>query len=250
MDDTQPLKSDEQKQPTSEQVESVSVEEVPQTSSKTFFIGLGMFVVILVAIFLVPRFFNQQPQTLTEIHQETITEGMDTETRYVYNGYSFVFYDNLWYTQISNAITGDLYNIPLHFGPKNLTDIVITGDLDSFFNSLSTTNISNNSYRYYLTFDPQDSELGYVALASGELTQNLVKTFNIAPVSACIQTGTGCETVPIITCNSTDAPVMFLKSGSPTLVYAKDNCITIQGDGPELVRATDRLILKLYNVMI
>jgi len=247
----EPIKTeDTQEKVTPHLVESVSVEETPQTSSKAFFIGLGIFVVILVAILLIPRFFNQQPQTLTEIHQETIAEGIDSETRYVYNGYSFVFYDNLWYTQIANAITGDLYNVPLHFGPKNLTDIVITGDLDPFFGRLPTSNISNYSYRYYLTFDPQDPEMGYVALASGELTQNLVKTFNIAPVSACIQQGIGCESVPIVTCNSTDAPVMLLKSGSPTLVYANGNCITIQGDGPELVRATDRLILKLYNVMI
>ncbi len=248
MDDAQQPK--EPKQPTAQHVESISVEGAPQTSAKSFFIGLGIFIIVLVAILLIPQFFNQEPQTLTEIHQETITEGIDSDTRYVYNGYSFVFYDNLWYTQIANAITGDLYNIPLHFGPKNLTDIVITGDLDSFFGGLTRNNISNYTYQTYLTFDPADEQLGYVALATGEMTQNLAQTFGIAFIPACTQEGTGCETVPIITCDSTDAPVMFLKSGSPTLVYANGNCITIQGDGAELVRATDRLILKLYNVMI
>ncbi len=249
MDDVQPAKSEESKQPTAETVESVSVEG-PQTSSKAFFIGIGIFILVLAAILLIPHFFNQDVKTLSDIHRETITEGIDTDVRYVYNGYSFVFYDNLWYTQIANQFTGDLYNIPLHFGPKNLTDIVITGDLDTFFTGLVGNNISNYTIQTYLTFDPTDEQMGYVALATGEITQNLAQTFGIAFIPACTQEGVGCESVPIVTCDSTDAPVLFLKSGSPTMVYANNNCLTLQGEGPELVRATDRLILKLYNVMI
>jgi hypothetical protein len=250
MDEELKKTEESKEQPTAQTVESISVDEQPQTSSQAFFIGLGIFILLIIAILFIPQFFNQEPKTLTEIHQETVAEGIDTETRYVYNGYSFVFYDNLWYTQIANQFTGDLYNIPLHFGPKNLTDIVITGDLSPFFAGLSGNNISNYTFQTYLTFNPADEQLGYVALATGELTQNLAQTFSIAFIPACTQEGTGCETVPIVTCDSTEAPVLFLKSGSPTLVYADNNCITIQGEGAELVRATDRLILKLYNVMI
>jgi hypothetical protein len=231
----------------SSQTPDTSAEE---DSTKTFFIALGLFIVIIGAIFLIPRFFSEEPQTLTEIHQENLNEQKDTATEYVYNGYSFVYYDGLWYTQIYNQFAEELYNVPLHFAPKNLTDIVITGDINPFFGGILSSNISNSSARYYLTFSPNDPALGYVALASGELSQNLVTTFNIAPVSACTEEGTGCETVPLITCDATDQPVIYLKSGSPTLIYANGNCITIQGEGAELVRAVDRFLLKLYNVMI
>lgn len=220
------------------------------TSTSAFFIGLGLFIVVLLAIFLIPRFFDQGPETLTELHQETLEEDIDEEDRYTYNGYSFVYYDGLWYTQIYNSISEDLYDVPLHYGPKNLTDIVITGDVTPFFNAVLRGNISNTSLRYYLTFDPTDEALGYVALASGELSQNLVTTFNIAPVSACTIEDSQCTSVPLVTCDSTAEPVIYITSGTPTLIYANGNCITIQGEDADLVRAVDRFLYKLYNIMI
>lgn len=219
-------------------------------ASKTFFIALGVFIAILIAIFLIPRFMNQEPLTLSEVHQENLEEGEETETQYVYNSYSFVYYDGLWYTQILNQFSGELYDVPLHFGPKNLTDIIITGDLNEYFSRIAGNNISNYTYQTYLTFDPNEEEMGYIALATGELTQNLARTFGIAFIPACTEEGTGCENVPIITCNSTDAPVVHIKIGTPTVIYAQDNCLTIQGEGKELVRAVDRFLLKLYNIMI
>ena len=220
------------------------------TSTSAFFIGLGIFILVLLAIFLIPRFFDQDPQTLTELHQETLEEDLDEEDRYTYNGYSFVYYDGLWYTQIYNSLSQDLYDVPLHYGPKNLTDIIITGDVAPFFNAVQTSTISNTSFRYYLTFNPTDENLGYVALASGELSQNLVTTFNIAPVSACTLEDAQCASVPLVTCDSTTEPVIYIKSGTPTLIYANGNCITIQGEEAELVRAVDRFLYKLYNIMI
>lgn len=225
-------------------------EDKGKNTSKTFFIALGIFAVILLGIFLIPHFFNKEPVTLSEAHQENLKEGKDTDTQYVYNGYSFVYYDGLWYTQIYNQLSNDTYNIPIHFGPKNLTDIIMAGDLNEFFAGVSRSNISNGTKRYYLTFDPNDTNMGYIALANGELSQNLVKTFNIAPVSACTTEDNQCASVPIITCNTTDQPVIYLKSGTPTVIYAEGNCLTIQGEGPELVRAVDRFLLKLYNIMI
>ncbi|MBI5072481.1 hypothetical protein HZA99_01550, partial [Candidatus Woesearchaeota archaeon] len=184
-------------------------EEKEKKSSKTFFIALGIFALILLAIFLIPHFFNKEPLTLSEAHQENLKEGKDTDMQYVYNGYSFVYYDGLWYTQIYNQLSNDTYNVPLHFGPKNLTDIVIAGDLNAFFGTVSTSNISNGTMRYYLTFDPNDTNMGYIALANGELSQNLVKTFNIAPVSACTAADDQCASVPVVTCNTTDQPVVY-----------------------------------------
>lgn len=218
--------------------------------TKAFFITLGVLIIILIAIFLIPRFFSSNVKTLDDLHEETLAENTDSETAYTYNGYSFVSYDGLWYTQIQNAFSGELYDIPLHYGPRDLTDIVITGDFNPFFISLGGNNISNYTLQTYLTFNPTDENMGYVALATGELTQNVATTFGIAFIPACTDDGEGCENVPTVTCDSTDAPVIFMKSGDPTVVYADGNCITLQGTGTELVRAADRFILKLYNVMI
>ena len=246
MDDTQ--KESTEKKETLGHHSSV---QAGSSSSFPFFIALGVVALLLVAIFLIPRFFaDEGPKTLSQLHEETLEENIDTETQYAYNGYSFVYYDGLWYTQIYNQVTGDLYDVPLHFGPKNVTDIVITGDMNDFFSSLGENNISNYTLQTYLTFNPNDPQLGYVALATGELTQNLARTLGIAFIPACTESGPGCDNVPIVTCENATAPVIYLTSGEPTLVYASGNCIMIQGEGFEIVRAVDRLLLKLYNIMI
>ncbi len=232
--------------------EATEIEKTADTrSTRYFFISLGILVLVLVSIFLIPRLFSDQgPQTLSDLHKKILADGEDSDTAYVYNGYSFVFYDGLWYTQILNQFSQELYDVPLHYGPRELIDVSITGNLNSFFTRVLNTTIANNTHRYYLTFNPDDENMGYVALAAGELSQNLVTTFDIAPVSACIKEGAGCENVPIITCENIDFPVIYLTSGEPTMIYAEDNCITLQGNQAELVRTVDRFILKLYNVMV
>jgi hypothetical protein len=224
----------------------------PLEPTKSFFIALSVLLLVLGGIFLIPHIFQDQgPQTLSDLHGAVVADGIDSDVAYAYNGYSFVYYDDLWYTQVKNQLGGELYDIPLHYGPHDLTDITVTGSLNDYFLNLGTNDIPGDYVlRTYLTFDPEDENLGYVALATGELTQNLATTFGVAFIPACTQEGSGCEGVPIITCDSTDAPVIYLTSGSPTIVYADDNCITLQGDREELVRAVDRFVLKLYNVMI
>jgi len=218
-------------------------------STKTFFIALAVLVLLLLGIFLIPRFFDQGVQTLGELHTENLNNG-DSDTAYVYNGYSFVHYDGLWYTQILDQFSQEVYDVPLHYGPRDLTDVIVYGDLNQFFAEVSQGDINGSFGRYYLTFDPDNENMSYVALAAGELSQNLVTTFNMAPVSACTSEGEGCNAVPIVTCDNTDDPVIYLAVKEPTVVYANGNCITIQGTQEQLVRAVDRFLLKLYNVMI
>jgi hypothetical protein len=221
------------------------------TSTRSFFIALAILGFVLIGVFMMPRLFpDQGPQTLNEIQGMVVAEGLDTETAYTYNGYGFVYYDDLWYTQILDQFSGDLYDVPLHFGPRDLTDVMVAGDLNAFFVGVTQGDIEGNIGRYYLTFDPNGEDMGYVALAAGELSQNLVTTFNMAPVSACSAEGTGCEEIPIITCDNTEDPVIYLMSGESAAVYAADNCIVIQGDKEELVRSVDRFLLKLYNIMV
>lgn len=158
---------------------------------------------------------------------------------YYYNGkFHFVNDGGLWKTEI---IFGNKFiNIPLHYSPRDLENVSIEGEVDSRF---------INSSRLYITFDPGES-IGYIALATAELTLNLVQGMNIGVVAACTTNSTeACYSRPIVACNSTDAGVIYIKESKEPKIIMDGNCITVQGKGTHLVRAVDRLLLKWYRVM-
>ncbi|PIY60599.1 hypothetical protein COY95_00945, partial [Candidatus Woesearchaeota archaeon CG_4_10_14_0_8_um_filter_47_5] len=61
--------------------------------------------------------------------------------------------------------------------------------------------------------------------------------------------GTPCETRPTVTCADRDVPVIYLKKDVYPKVIMDQNCITIQGNGEDLVKATDRLLFQWYGIM-
>lgn len=205
---------------------------------------LIMIVVIigLFALFFFVRFvYNPEAKVLTidDLHKKNL-EGKESDLNYIYNGFSFVKMDNLWYTQVQAR--DSLIDIPLHFGPKELEEIPVTGKIDSFF---------NKQEEIYVTFDPNDTPLGYVALSSAELSLNMAKGINIMPVAACAKNETiACENRPIVDCSDEDKAVIFLKQTDSTgSVKLKGNCIELEGNKEELLKATDRLLFKWYEVM-
>jgi len=146
----------------------------------------------------------------------------------------------LWYTQIRTGNT--LYDVPFHFSPKELEDIKLVGTLNN--------SLFNSEDKIYVTFDPLGSNLQYVALAVGEFDQNIIKSFAKTPVAACIKNETNaCAIRPIITCENTNMPVAFFKEDEKTLVTYDDNCIIIQGNELEIVRATNRMLMQFYGIM-
>ena len=151
----------------------------------------------------------------------------------------------IWFTQVFRQ-DGAIIDVPLRFGPKDVEDVPMTGSLDSGFNKAVV----------YITFDPYvlaDDSLGknlqYFALASAELTVNLAQGMNRQPEAACIESGSrACEDRPIKSCDSDDA-VIYIKYSEEPSVILDGNCATIQGSDWGIVKATDRLLLKLYNIM-
>ncbi len=162
------------------------------------------------------------------------------ETGYIYNGFTFTNVTGLWYTQLQKKETGILYNVPLHFGPRELEKVPLQGNVMPFL---------NNS-KMYITFDPIGSSFEYVALSASELSINLAQTFNITPIAACTTNETkACSDRPIIRCGKTKDATIYLRQANETKTIVEDNCIIVQGRGKDLVRATDRLLLQLFGVM-
>ena|SRR3989344_5347666 len=225
--------------------EKEAPEEIKKGSDKILLWSIFAVVAVLAAIIVLFLFFknaNERASTIEELHALNLKGKLDVEHGYVYNQYSFVKLDDLWYTQVQNTGGTEIYSIPLHYGPKELGDVPAAGRLnDSVF---------NDETNYFITFDPLSANLQYTALAVGEFDQNILKTLGKIPVAACAQNETAsCQTRPIITCDNTAMPVVYFKQKSPTQVIYDGNCIVVQGEGLEIVRATDRLLLGFYQIM-
>ncbi|MEE9525193.1 MAG: hypothetical protein V3V78_01130 [Candidatus Woesearchaeota archaeon] len=201
------------------------------------------FVVIIIIVFaltfLARYFYDDEATTLDELHRKNL-EGEKVGTNYVYDGFSFVFVDNLWYTQVQRK--GDtILDIPLHFGPKELENISIIGE-----------NWKLEDPEVYLTFDPDEgNNFKFTTLAILELSLNLAKGMEIKPVAACTKNETSaCIDRPIVTCASKDKAVIYLKQTNESgKVKLNGNCVELSGEDWELVKATDRFLLQWYGVM-
>lgn len=227
-----------------EEIKEVKSEELDEkkTSDRILIISIGVILLILASVIGLKMLQKDSPETIDDLHLSNLKRELKSETGYIYNGYSFVFANGLWYTQVQNVEGTSLFNIPLHYGPKDMEDIPIKGELNhTLFNSVR---------EIYITFDPLGSELQYVALAVGEFDQSIITAFNKIPIAACDKNETeACATRPIIACNNTDKPVLYIQQKPETKVIYNNNCMIVQGQGPEIVRAIDRLLLNLYGIM-
>lgn len=206
-------------------------------------ISIGAIILIIAFIISFKLFEgDKEPKTIDDLHSLNLKGKLKPNQGYIYNQYSFVFANGLWYTQVQNKAGTTLFGIPLHYGPRDLESIPVEGELNySLFDS---------ERGVYITFDPLGQNLNYVALAVGEFDQNIIKAFNKIPVAACDKNETkACFTRPIITCNNTNKPVLYLQQKTETKVVYENNCIIVQGIGPEIVKATNRLLLNLYGIM-
>ena len=157
-----------------------------------------------------------------------------------YNGFVFEKYAGLWNTQWKRG--NEIYMLRLHYSPLQVQNISIMGD-----NGWKAGNVT------YITFDPDEStDFGYVSLSAAELTLSLTNTFGIAPESACTSNFSGeCEKRPTVKCSdaSGNVSVIYLKKGGQAGVNLNGNCVTISGEGPDIVRAGEKVIYQWYRIM-
>ena len=218
-------------------------EQINKRSDLHFFIAIGIVVILFVGFFGISYALNK-PKIITidELHDKTLEGRLDEDKGYIYNGYSFVKVDNLWYTNVQTIDGSAVFSIPFHYGPREVEDIAIQG-------SINLTSFSE-SKEVFMTFNPDGEDFTHVALATGELDQALIKVFGKIPIGSCDREGNAaCENRPIVTCNNTKQPIFYILEGTETQVTYNDNCIIMEGDGLEIVRAADRVLLDILGIV-
>lgn len=216
--------------------------EPKKASDKSFVWAIIIIVLLLSALFGLRYVLKEEtPLTLDQMYSLCLEGDLDDEICYVHNNvYVFVKLEGLWYTTVWGKDVK--VGVPLHFHPGELKDIPIKG---SYNHSLF-----NQTPHFFITFDPIGIQLQYVALAIGEFDRNMLAAFDKLPIAAClINETTACHDRPIINCTNTKEPVVYMKQEGDTSIILDDNCITIQGEGLDLIKATDLMLLSFYNII-
>ncbi|MBI2546489.1 hypothetical protein HYV81_04885 [Candidatus Woesearchaeota archaeon] len=211
--------------------ESVQPEpqEAPLIENRKLFVLVAIVLGIILAVFAMKFFLKDQGASYPH---------------YTYNGYEFYQYAGLWNTEWQQA--NKLYQVHIRYGPRESEDVQVFEGPDVTFNPQG---------KLYLTHDPAEGGLGYVALASAELSLTLSQVFNITPIAACTQnTTSACASRPIINCESNpgQGAVIYLKEipdPAETAIILNGNCMQVQGSREELVRAADKVIWIWYGII-
>ena len=227
-----------------EEINKPDIEEEPKKSSeKTLITSVTVIVLLLVSIFAFSMLNKPQPKTLEDLHVLNLKGKLKPEQGYVYKSvYSFVNFDNLWYTQLNSPKGAKIYSLALRYSPNELNDIVIEGSLNS--------ELFNNQSEFYVTFNPTGKDFSYVGLAVADFNTHMSKVFEKKPIAACDRNETEpCKARPIVTCSDVDKLVLYIKEADKFRTYYNNNCIVVEGQGLDLVKGVDRILYNLYNIM-
>jgi len=212
--------------------------EKDQEKNKKSYINSFIFLIVLIGIFasimFLPKLFG--PPSTESIIKDIIDQN-ETKDGYLYNGFVFIHQDDLWHTQWQKGDT--MLNLHFHYGPRDVEKIPMIGSLDK--------NAKINEF--YVTFGPNETNMSLIAVASSELGLNLVNGMNIKLTAACTYNDSACAGRPIITCNNTNKSVIYIKTNDVTNVLLEKNCITIQGEGEDLIRSVDKFLFSSYQII-
>jgi hypothetical protein len=234
--------------PAKEEKEEI-IEKALDEESKTYSDGKSIIIMIAVlaalfSLFLGGSYFYNSFTTaavvsVDDLHQQNLNNELNEEEGYVYNGYSFVKADGLWWTEMDKF--GTLFKVPLHFSPLELEDIIITGSLEQEFNV---------GEKIFISIDPKVND-AYYALAVSELSFNTAQGIDRVPVGSCIEDHWACENRTIISCdNQQGKPVIELSYGEEIpSVSMQGTCIKLSGLEYGLTKAVDRLLYQWYGIM-
>ncbi|MFH1133411.1 MAG: hypothetical protein V1735_02895 [Nanoarchaeota archaeon] len=202
-------------------------------------IAVAIMLVVFFSLFFLFRAKQEPPKTIEELHALNLQGKLKPDQGYIYNGFSFVQANGLWFTQIRSG--NKQFSVPLHYGPRNLSDVAIEGKLSPDF---------GYSDSFTMTFDPDDPQLGYVTLAWGELGVTLTQAFNVRLKQACTKPDDGgCSNITIGGCDL-NTSVFYFRTAPEPRVLLQGNCAIIEGNQKGLVKAADRFALVLYGVML
>lgn len=215
--------------------------EDDRKDTKTLTIIIAGFVLIAIIFILVLAFYRPQKEIMTvdDLHAANLEGKLDPELGYVYNGYSFIKFSGIWYSQLSKGDT--LYDVTFNNDPRSVEDIPVEGMLSNNF---------KQGNMLYITFDPDARGTKYITVANAGLSMGLVKAFGYPLKAGCTSNESAtCRSAGVITCEDPDKAVIYFKESEETKIILDDNCVTVQGYGPEIVRAKDRLLMRWYGMM-
>lgn len=187
----------------------------------------ALIIILLIAAVVAIRFiphFKPGPQTI-EFH-----------------GFLFENKSGIWMTQMQ--VKDNLYDLMFKYNPYDVEDIYI----DYLPNNFSKLTEIHNFI--YITFDPEDENMAYIALAATDLTRALTRVYRINPIAACTKNVTeACAKVPIHTCDTTKRPVILLDDDPVQSITYSKNCLTITGEKDELLKAVQRVLFEWYKII-
>jgi hypothetical protein len=158
----------------------------------------------------------------------------------VYNNYEFQKKDGMWHTTWQN--NKQTYDIGMRFNPLEVENVSVSG---------TGLNKTFQQQPFYITFDPDDNgtNFKYLGVAVGELGLNLVRGLGAQIQSACTKNLSGaCDGHPIVTC-ADDKAVIYLHTSNETKARLMGNCLTLQGQELDLIKAVDRVLYHFYRIM-
>lgn len=200
------------------------VESKPSSTKQILIVIAILAFIVVFTIFAYERFLKPVPVVEDEVYE--------------WNNYEFRKSGELWITEIQ--VGEKLIVMPLHYTPHDARSVYIGGLLNESF----------NEGPIYITFDPTEENLTYVALATAELSINLAQGINRELIAACALNVTeACAHRPIVDCDSEDKSVIYLMHGPTPFVQFEQNCIIITGEGDYLVRAVDKLLYYWYGML-
>ncbi|MBU2561321.1 MAG: hypothetical protein KKD17_03410 [Nanoarchaeota archaeon] len=198
---------------------------------------LGIFLlVILLLIFYRP---GRHVMTVDELHEANLLGELKPSQGYIYNGFSFVNFTGVWYSRVQKG--GTTYDITFNNDPKSVEDIPVEGQLSKRF---------MQGGDLYITFDIDATGTKYITVANAGLSMALIRGFGYNLTASCTSNESSiCLRNGVVTCDDKDKAVIYFKEAAEPKISLSDNCVTVQGYGPDMVRAKDRLLMRWYGMM-
>ncbi len=234
---------------TSQTIKEATQEEEQKeetTDSKYLIIAivtiLGILALIFLGFTLYDKYADHSVVTIDDLHQENLKKELGAEKGYVYNGFSFVKADGLWWTQVK-LNSGKAVKIPLRYGPKEVENITITGKFDP--------KAFNLGQDMYVSLADPTAVNKYYNLAMTELRINLLKGLERPTIGACTKNTSECKDWDIINCSTAKGkPVIVLDLiNESTGITLAGSCVTIAGEDADILKGVDRMLYQWYGVM-
>ena len=175
----------------------------------------------------------------TQLHPKPITETS--------NGFLFTKQGNFWTTVIKNKAINREYNLEFRYSPSQVKNVTVQGDPTNFFTLLKLNNLT----AAYFTFNPNEN-LSFLNLVAADSAHLLNSLNGVTLVAGCtVNQTSACADRPIITCeNQLDkALVIYAKPGPVPKVTMQKNCLIIEGQGEDIIRASTKLYFMWYGII-